>query len=99
MAVNINRIAPAHTTKTDLYLGEMIKFEELSEKSQDKASEALLYALQAEMDSNRIIDKVRAKALASAIGDGFIALEIEESEKNASKDSGKNNKNFGFANS
>ncbi|WP_119711563.1 hypothetical protein [Arsenophonus endosymbiont of Aleurodicus floccissimus] len=53
MAVNINRIALAHTAKTHWYLGEMMKFEELSEKSQEKASEALLYALQAEMDSNR----------------------------------------------
>ncbi|WP_334467793.1 hypothetical protein [Arsenophonus sp. PmNCSU2021_1] len=32
-----------------------MKFEELSEKSQEKASEALLYALQAEMDSNLLI--------------------------------------------
>ncbi len=78
MAVNIIRIPPAHTAKIDLYLGEMMKFEELSEKSQEKAGEALLYALQAEMDSNRAIDNVRAKALASAIRDGFIALETEE---------------------
>ncbi|MDR5611941.1 MAG: hypothetical protein RAM36_02570 [Arsenophonus sp.] len=58
-----------------------MKFEELSEKSQEKASEALLYALQAEMDSNRAIDNVRAKALASAIRDGFIALEREASDR------------------
>ncbi|MDR5615592.1 MULTISPECIES: hypothetical protein [unclassified Arsenophonus] len=77
----------------------MMKFEELSEKSQKKASEALLYALQAEMDSNRAIDNVRAKALASAIRDGFIALEREASERDAGKDWGKNNMNFGFANS
>ncbi|WP_187153196.1 hypothetical protein [Candidatus Arsenophonus triatominarum] len=53
MTVNIIRIPPAHTTKTDWYLGVMMKFKELSEKSQEKTSEALLYALQAEMDSNR----------------------------------------------
>ncbi|MDC9591144.1 hypothetical protein PSI23_18085 [Xenorhabdus sp. XENO-10] len=55
-----------------------MKFEELSDASQQAAREALVNALNIEMESRRYIDDNRAKYIARNIRDSFIALETED---------------------
>jgi hypothetical protein len=55
-----------------------MKFEELTIASQIAAREALVNALNIEMESRRYIDNDRAKYIARNIRDSFIALESED---------------------
>ncbi|NHB94776.1 hypothetical protein [Photorhabdus cinerea] len=52
-----------------------MKFEDLTIESQVAAREALINALNIEMESRRYIDNDRAKYIARNIRDAFIALE------------------------
>lgn len=54
-----------------------MKFEDLTIESQVAAREALINALNIEMESRRYIDNDRAKYIARNIRDSFIALETE----------------------
>ncbi|WP_446471164.1 hypothetical protein [Xenorhabdus stockiae] len=56
-------------------------FEELSTASQVAAREALVNALNIEMESRRYIDNDRAKYIARNIRDSFIALETENPKR------------------
>ncbi|TDB48245.1 hypothetical protein [Photorhabdus khanii] len=55
-----------------------MKFEDLTPESQQAAREALINALNIEMESRRYADNDRAKYLARNIRDSFIALETED---------------------
>ncbi|MDE9483248.1 hypothetical protein [Xenorhabdus bovienii] len=55
-----------------------MKFEELTFESQQAAREALVNALNIEMESLCYIDNDRAKYIARNIRDSFIALETED---------------------
>lgn len=63
-----------------------MKFEKLSEQSQEKAREVLVYALKEEMNSRGYIEDNRAKYLAHNIRQSFIALETEMPERSSGED-------------
>ncbi|MCP9269864.1 hypothetical protein M5U04_17705 [Xenorhabdus sp. XENO-1] len=63
-----------------------MKFEELTFESQQAAREALVNALNIEMESLRYIDNDRAKYLARNIRDSFIALETEDPKRGSGSD-------------
>ncbi|CDG88101.1 hypothetical protein [Xenorhabdus bovienii] len=66
-----------------------MKFEELTEASQQAARNTLANALFIEMKSRRYIDDDRAKYLARNIRDSFIALESEDPKRVAGDDGAK----------
>ncbi|WP_340611974.1 hypothetical protein [Xenorhabdus bharatensis] len=59
----------------------MMKFNQLPYESQQAAREALVHALNIEMESRRYIDEGRAKYIARNIRDSFIALETEDPKR------------------
>ncbi|MDE1479979.1 hypothetical protein KKJ17_14900 [Xenorhabdus bovienii] len=63
-----------------------MKFEELTFESQQAAREALVNALNIEMESRRYIDDNRAKYIARNIRDSFIALETEDPKQGYGSD-------------
>ncbi|HGJ5854772.1 hypothetical protein, partial [Arsenophonus nasoniae] len=63
-----------------------MKFEELSEQSQEAAREVLVYTLKKEIDSRGDIASNRAKYLTHAIRNSFIALETEEPKRGSGED-------------
>ncbi|MDC9591701.1 hypothetical protein PSI23_21065 [Xenorhabdus sp. XENO-10] len=67
----------------------MMKFEELRPESQQAAREALVNALNIEMESRRYIDNDRAKYIARNIRDSFIALETEDPKRGSGSDEAK----------
>ncbi|MDE1494880.1 hypothetical protein KKJ25_07920 [Xenorhabdus bovienii] len=66
-----------------------MRFKDLTEASQQKAREALVNALNIEMESRRYIDDNRAKYIARNIRDSFIALESEDPKIVAGDDGAK----------
>ncbi|OWO82434.1 hypothetical protein B5C26_08565 [Photorhabdus luminescens] len=63
-----------------------MKFEDLTTESQQAAREALINALNIEMESRRYVDNDRAKYLARNIRDSFIALETEDPKRGDGSD-------------
>ncbi|AOM40408.1 hypothetical protein [Xenorhabdus hominickii] len=63
-----------------------MKFKQLPHESQQAAREALVNALNIEMESRRYIDESRAKYIARNIRDSFIALETEDPKRGSGSD-------------
>ncbi|AOM40508.1 hypothetical protein A9255_07870 [Xenorhabdus hominickii] len=63
-----------------------MKFKQLPYESQQAAREALVNALNIEMESRRYIDESRAKYIARNIRDSFIALETEDPKRGSGSD-------------